>query len=163
MEEEKIDAKYGALVTAYQNKVEMLSSLIDKLEDRKKKLDTVVGNHQGFTLDIQAAETKLLELLKEIDIKKQITLEVSQSLSELTNKKLLLQGENEQLQAKVDAKKNYIADIGKYPAMVKALQEEMEAFQNEHSENKRKAEQEIEEIKNKARDIHQHAALIFNK
>ena len=72
MDEEKIDAKYSPLVKAYQDKIEMLSSLIDKLEDTKRQLDTKIESHKANSLDIESAESQLRELLKEIEFRRQV-------------------------------------------------------------------------------------------
>ena len=163
MEENEIDKKNAPLIKAYQDKVEMLSNLIDKLEDRKRILDTAVETHKAHSLNIEAAESQLRELLKEIEFRKQVGLDTSKETNELVGKKLLLEEEVNKIQVSVDQKKQYISDIEKYPAQTKLLQEEMEAFQNEHAENKRKAEQELQNIKEKVKELHTHIGIILNK
>src|ERR1035437_7982916 len=96
--EEKIDAKYGPLVKSYQDKIEMLSSLIDKLEDRKRILDTKVEAHKANGLDIESAESQLRELLKEIDFRRQVGVDTSIETNKLIAKKLLLEEEVNTLQ-----------------------------------------------------------------
>lgn len=152
--EGEIDAKYSPLVKSYQDKIEMLSSLIDKLEDRKRMLDTKIEAHKANSLDVESAESKLRELLKEIEFRRQVGMDTSVETNKLVAKKLLLEEEVNTLQSSVNAKKEYIADIEKYPALTKELQEEMEKFQNEHAENKRKATQELNEIKNQLKALH---------
>lgn len=163
MNGDEIDAKYGPLVKAYQDKIEMLSNLIDKLEDRKRILDTAVETHKAHSLNIEAAESQLRELLKEIEFRKQVGLDASQSTNELVGKKLLLEEEVKKLDISVQQKKDYISDIEKYPEQVKLLQEEMEGFQNEHAENKRRAEHELGLIKEKVKELHTHIGIILNK
>lgn len=163
MDEEKVDAKYSPLVKGYQDKIEMLSSLIDKLEDAKRVLDTKLASHQANSLNIEASESQLRELLKEIDFRRQVGIDTSTETNDLIAKKLKLQEEVEQLEVLVQKKKDYITDIEKYPEQTKILQEEMERFQNEHAENKRQALRELTDIKDKVKEIHSHIGVILNK
>lgn len=160
---EEIDEKNAPLVKAYQDKIEMLSGLIDKLEDTKRTLDTKVASHQAHGLNIEAAETNLRELLKEIEIKNNLTTETSTELGVLLSKKTSLQGEIDSLQTSVDIKKEYLADIESYPPKIKALQEDMEKFHDDHAEAKKTAQQELSEIKNQVENIHTHIGKILDK
>ena len=163
MEENDIDKQNASIVKTYQDKIEMLSNLIDKLEDTKRILDTKVETHKAHSLNIESAESQLRELLKEIEFRRQVGTDTSIETNKLIAKKLLLEEEVNSLQVSVNAKKEYIADIEKYPAQTKLLQEEMESFLNEHAENKRQAERELSEIKDKVKEIHSHIGVIINK
>jgi len=162
MNDEELEAKYGPLVKQYQDKIETLSGFIYKLEDVKRDLDTKIAKHQANSININETEVKLTELLKEIEARKGIMSTTTEEMNKLIVKKSTLEQEIEQLNFVVTQKKNYVADIDKLQRMIVLLQKEMEQFQDNHSENKKKAEDEMTNIKKAIVKLHADLASIIS-
>lgn len=160
-DEEKIDAKYAPLVKSYNDKIEGLSTIVSNLEDKKRDLDKKLENHEINKIEYQKQIVLLNEILKDIEIKIVLQGDVTRDLNDLVVKKSVLQKECNDLDILVNSKKEYVIDIEKYPALIKTLQNEMESFQNEHVENKKKATQELLEIKSDVKKIHEHIGVIL--
>ena len=146
-DEEIIENKNSPLVKAYQDKIEMLSKLLDTLEENKRKLDSVVANHEAHKIEYTKDQMLLNEILKDIELKTKLQQEATDAMNLLNSKKFALEQESKELEVSVNKKKEYISDIEKYPSMVKVLQEDMESFQNQHATNKKIAQEELENVR----------------
>lgn len=161
-EENKIAAK-ELIIKGYNDKIEMLSGIITNQEEQKRKLDTTLASHNALGLDITKNQNILFELLKEIESKKQTSSDVGGVMTGLLNQKLILQKEIEVLDLSVAQKKEYISDIEHHQNVSAETQKEMEAFQDEHAENKKRAEQELLKVKNQIKSLYTAIGSIANK
>ncbi len=143
------------------SRIEMLSNIIYKLEDTKRELDTKVTLHEGHKANIKEAETKLFELLKEIETRKAIMVSTSEEMNQLNVKKVSLEKEIEGLGNVLEEKKNTALEVEKLKGFIVLLQKEMEKFKNEHESNKTKSEQDLINIKKQIKSFHDSIGLLL--
>ena len=162
MTQDEIEIKNDLLVKKYQDKIEMLVNVISKLESTKKDLDTTISNHQANGEEYQKKQTLLKEINKDIENKKIIQSQVTESTDALNLRKNELSKEIEKLEKLSSGKGEYVSDIEKLQNQIIVLQKEMETFQNSHTENKNIANIELSNIKQEIKDLHQKLGLLIN-
>lgn len=161
--EEQNKSPMNPVEAEFNNRIEFLSNVVYKLEDTKRQLDSIVSTHAAHQINFKEAETKLYEILNDIESRKNIILQISQEINKLSAQKVTLQNECTSLDVIVSQKKEYVNDIENLSNGVKLLQKEMEEFSDQHSTNKRNADDELKSIKNMIKDLHHNIGLIANK
>ncbi len=161
MNEEAIDNKYGPIVKGYTDKIEALSTIVSKLEQREIELNDKVSNHQANTIQYEKLKVQMIEILKDIETKIAIQGDTTRDMNELIIKKERLTAECNELEVLVNKKKDYISDIESYPPKIDELQKEMEGFLDQHTLNKKNSEQELKNIRDEVLKLYQAISKII--
>ena len=162
MTQDDAEEKSDLVVKGYQDKIEMLTNIISNLETQKRELDVIVANHQATTIDYKRNQVLLDSIVQDIDLKKGIQQTTTEEMSVLNQQKFSLEKEVSALELDVQKKKEYTADIEKLANQIVILQKEMAGFQDEHSANKKNAEQQLQSIKDEIKKLHQGIGLIIS-
>ncbi len=120
-----------------ESQKELVLAQITKLGQTKEGLDAVVTGHE-------AQKSIYADLSKAIENKQSIIAILDPDIKSLTEKKLVLENQNNSLQVSISEKTALKEEVEKLKGMIKILQKEHEEFTVQHAEKKKLAETNLQ-------------------
>lgn len=136
--------------------ISVLSSQVSRLQDEITSLDGEIILRKNLLSNTDNANIILAELLKIIESKKILLDSISTEIDDIMNRRELLLKECNDAEIIVIQKNNYVSDIDKLKNDFNILQNDIESFENTHSNKKKIALLELDSIRNKIKELHSH-------